>query len=478
MIACFYMPQIAIATERIRALNLWGQPLGLFGEKEVLLCVSEEAERAGVQAGQTVTGARALCRNLTVIPYDLGAYELAAQVVWEALAVESSVVEPVAPEICYVELEGAEIVRRVEDLLQRLVQATRFSMQVGLAQSKIVAYHAARQAERDTVSVVESAAEEIMRRVPLDSWVPLEGAQRKQLAKLGLHTFGDVVRLPERELQRRLGSLAARLVRLAQGQDSDPVRACWPPPVREVQETLEYGASDLPMIERALGRCAAELACCLRSRREFCRTLTLCLTMEDQNLLCRRERLADPIDLEASLLQVACRLLARMQARIDRAVVGITLQAGDLGAGGGIQLELLDLADNPLPHLRLRRLRAAIHHLQQRFGVGCVVTAQTLRQARRIDLWTYPLCHQLEEPIQLCVITNADGIPMRFLRPDGEVYQVEAVQRYWQETEWDWEALEKQKLIEQCIYRVETRPAGLYELRLNKYGWRLCAVAD
>ncbi|MCW3097483.1 MAG: DNA-directed polymerase [Chthonomonadaceae bacterium] len=472
MIACFYMPQIAIATERIRALSLWGRPVALVGENDLLVCVSEEAVTAGVKPGQTAAGARALCRPLIVLPYDRMAYEQAAQVVWEALAVESSTVEPVAPEVCYVEFEGRDIVWRVRELLQRLVTATRFSMQVGLAQSKIVAYHAAQQAEIDTVRVVDDRRpEEILQGVPLASWPALEEAQRKQLAKLGLRTFGDVARMPEREMQRRLGSLATRLARLAQGQDSDPVGAKWPPPMLRAQERLEYEVTDIATIETALQRCAADLALRLRGRREFCRSLAVCLTLEDQNLLRQQERLPDPLDLEAPLFRAARRLLVRMQSAIDRAVVGVVLEAGEMGAGSGIQLELLDLHSNALPQLRLRHLRAAIHHLQQRFGPGCVVTARNLWQARRIDLWAYPFCHQVRETVQ--VVTDSHGVPVRFLRTGGEIYRVAGVHRHWREAEWDWDGL-----VTHAIYRIETCPAGLYELRLTGRHWLLCGIAD
>jgi nucleotidyltransferase/DNA polymerase involved in DNA repair len=472
MIACFYMPQIAIATERIRTVALWGRPLGLVGENEILLCVSEEALRAGVKPGQAAAGARALCRALVTLPYDRAAYAQAAEVVWEALAVESSLVEPVAPEICYVQFEGQEIVQRVWDLLPRLVTATRFSMQVGLAHSKIVAYHAARQAAPDTVVVVERRPEQILQAASLETWPELGEAQRKQLAKLGLHTFGDVARLPERELHRRFGALATRLSRLAQGHDGDRVEAKWPPPTLNVQEALEYGVTDSAVLKTTLQRCTARLAPRLRRRRVFCRSLAVCLTLEDQTLLRQQERLTDPIDLEGPLFRVACRLLLRMQPAVDRAVVGVSVQAGELGAGSGIQLELLDLYSNPLPQLRLRRLREAISHLQQRFGPGCVVTAQNLWQARRIDLWTYPFCHQAREPVQ--VVTDAAGMPVRFLRSGGEMLIVKRVYRHWREAEWEWD-----RLITQGVYRVETCSAGLYELRLTGGGhWRLCGIAD
>ena len=50
MIACFYIPQAGIATERAR-LGLWGEPLALVADG-IVVAASDEAARHGVQAQQ------------------------------------------------------------------------------------------------------------------------------------------------------------------------------------------------------------------------------------------------------------------------------------------------------------------------------------------------------------------------------------------------------------------------------------------
>src|SRR5437016_1478338 len=106
LIACFYMPQIGIAVERARRPHLVGAPVALSAHDNTLVAVSDEVTPFGIRTGQAASGARALCERLAVLPYDRAAYEEEANSIWDLCAIESSVVEPVSPEICYVALSG------------------------------------------------------------------------------------------------------------------------------------------------------------------------------------------------------------------------------------------------------------------------------------------------------------------------------------------------------------------------------------
>ncbi len=175
-----------------------------------------------------------------------------------------------------------------------------------------------------------------------------------------------------------------------------------------------------------------------------------------------------PLDESDSLYRVALRLLRRL--RIDQPVVEICLRAGDLGAGSGLQLTLLDEHGNGLPYERRQRLDATLTYLQRRYGFGVVVTAALLHQARRINLWTHSLARLAGESVE--VVTTGQGIPARFYRR-GERYQVAAVQNRWKETDWFWEGV-----VEKTAYRILTDPSGLYELHQYGVQWRLGGVAD
>src|ERR1700681_4377265 len=96
-IACFLLPTFGAACERARYPHLLEKPIALTGSGSVLQVVSEEAARYGIRPGQSASGGRALCPGIVLLPYDRETYTEAARDIWDLLAIESSVVEPVSP---------------------------------------------------------------------------------------------------------------------------------------------------------------------------------------------------------------------------------------------------------------------------------------------------------------------------------------------------------------------------------------------
>src|SRR5436190_10169620 len=119
------MPQAGIAVERNRFTHLWGEPVALVDDTGLVAALSDEAASTGIKIGQAASGAKAFCPNLVTLPYDLEAYSHASECIWNLFAIESSFVEPVTPELCYVELTGPhalEIARRLADELAARVR--------------------------------------------------------------------------------------------------------------------------------------------------------------------------------------------------------------------------------------------------------------------------------------------------------------------------------------------------------------------
>src|SRR5579872_2536894 len=136
MIACFAIPHLGLGVERARGEDARGTPLGLVLPDNVLAVVSTDAAPFGVHAGQSASGARVLCPELRVLPYDRESYEQAARPVWDLFATESSVVEPVSPEICYVELSGRTFRERAEYLVTASAALCGATVHAGLARTK------------------------------------------------------------------------------------------------------------------------------------------------------------------------------------------------------------------------------------------------------------------------------------------------------------------------------------------------------
>jgi hypothetical protein len=372
---------------------------------------------------------------------------------------------------CFVELSGPRVVERIQELALLIASRAHIPVRVGLAGSKLVAREAAMQnrGEEVLVDARNGHAAMLLASVPLDRLPQISYPVRQRLIRRGIQTLGDIRKLPPRELTRQFRDVGLLIRRLAFGEDGDCVRPLWPP--RSIEHNLAFDdeTGDAAQVNEALRRCADVLAKRLASGHEYCRTLTLQVSLADGSRLSETEKLTLPASEQAPIERAALRLLRRIP--LDRPLSGVGLRAADLGAGSGVQLALMDDNDGKgLPHERRRRLDATLLFLRKRYGVGAIVTAGMLRQARRINLWTYPLGHLLDEPVQ--VATDACGRPVRYWRR-GQLRTVTRVQNCWREAEWFWGSLS-----EKTIYRVETAPSGLSELHRLGVTWRLGAMAD
>lgn len=469
-IACFWIDKIAIATERMRITGLWGEPLALTSEDGLIIVCSDEAASRGVSAGQTAAVAKLFCPTLYCLPYDRETYNQAASMVWNALILESDRVEPVRPEVCYVEVVPPFTARRVCELTARLTAALRTDVRSGVAHSKLCAFHGARQGLPGRAYVVPAdEGHLLLASLPIQELPGIHEKLLLRLSRLGLRTCGDLLLVPPDEIRRKFGASGHWLRRLAQGHDGAEVRSTWPPREVEREQCFEFEVESAPMIHRALQRLCERIEAELLSTRELCRTLKLHITLSDQCYLEQREQLPSPLSGARSLLNAAMRLLQRMEKVFDRPVAAVRLTAGELGAGGGLQLELIDLFGNPLPQARLKRLQAMTRSLESKFGIGALMPLRAILRGRRIDLWTYPSTRCLGDPCE--VILDTQGSPARIIWR-GECYGVHQIQQHWRETDWTWNTL-----TERSTYRIET-PSGLFDVQCIGTRWRLIGVQD
>ncbi|MDP8223101.1 MAG: DNA polymerase Y family protein [Candidatus Lernaella stagnicola] len=166
-------------------------------------------------------------------------------------------------------------------LLAEAVADAGFTATVVIGYRRFAAYAVAKAA--DEMLVFRSAAEEdeAMRRVPLDR-LALSPKLRDTLARLGVQTVGDFVRLPAAGLRRRFGGEAKELHELATDESYAPLRAETPrEPVRRLvqfEPPDENAMRLLFVIKRHLHPLLNELARRGRALAE----LELQFTLEDR----------------------------------------------------------------------------------------------------------------------------------------------------------------------------------------------------
>jgi len=480
VIACFSVPTIGLAVERERRPELKGQPLALTRDG-VLCVVSREAESFGIKPGQKVSGAYSLCENLTVAPYLLATYEAAIRPLWNLCAIESSVVEPISPEKCFVELSGREQELRARLLLTEIDSRIPTTVYCGFASTKFVAQEAANLASMPPHLASPTRGEEPDERfLPVAPgaetgfsdtvMVPASILDRKtadRLERLGIRTLGDVRRLPPGELERQAKQYAARLRRLAVGQADEAVRAIWPPRTIDQDFDFDEEVTDCTRIEQALRRCSTRIA--RKLARNYARTVRLAAYQPNRSKCTASERLPTPINTAADLYLVSLRLLKRLALSCPITLVRLTVR--DIGIASGRQLRLLD--DNEslagLPHERQAALETTRVFLNARYGELALSPASAHIRSQQIDLTLAPLGRRVNEQIEVSI---ENGALISFSHRN-RWYPITGVLDRWKRIE-----CRGDTVSERSSYRVTYGTCAIADLEQSIAGWRLVCVGD
>lgn len=325
MLACLAIPELPLVAALRAEPQLALQPLAVvqagpeLGARAHVLGATPLA--AGVEPGQTLAEARAICPSLVVRQASPERERAAAQAAREAASAVSPRVEEAAPGLVYVDAEGLEKLigddRAVARELVKAAERVGLRAAVGVARTKAVARLAARAAEADLALEptrwgvgggafrVVTAAEQadFLAALPLDA-LDLPPELAEALRRFGLHTLGEVARLPPGPLAARLGPDAAALSRLSRGEDATTL-AQRPEPERfEEGEELEWDASTLEPLLFVWKGLLDRLAQRLVARGLMAREMFLSLRLSDGSWDERALDLAAPTREVPALLQL------------------------------------------------------------------------------------------------------------------------------------------------------------------------------
>jgi len=465
MVVCFKTQTIGVECERHRLPCLETQPFVLVCNNNLVHTACPLAQAKGVWNGLALTTARSLCKGLVVLPYDGDFYTETAERVWNEIAADSNTVEPLSPELCYADLQGADILSRVRQIAAAIAQVTAAPLEVGLGATKLIA----RTVASTEIAIDREREADLLPRIPVTS-LPLDIKTIDRCSKLGLNTLGDIRKTPRRELERQFRQQAHRLSRLALGEDGDPVKAAWPRPTVEYSIRFDDEINDREQIDSAISVCAANIAEALVDKSTYCRSLRLQVGLAGGSVVTEAEKLTKPLHDATAINRGGLRLLQRLG--IETPVTEITMSAHDLDIANGIQLVLLDTNDQGqgYPHERVENLAAATRYIRRRLGPKAVRSGGLMLVAQAASGWTFPLGKRRDEEIKVAV--DEAGRPLAYYR-GGTSHRVAKIMNLWRETSWAW----GESTSVDC-FRVLNEQGGTYELKCQGDEWRLSGVGD
>ena len=357
--------------------ELAGRPVivGGLGARSVVLSATYEAREFGVRSAMPMARARRLCPDAVVIP---PRHTLYGQVSKEVMAVFRAVtpeVEPLSLDEAFLDVAGA--VRRLgrpaeigERIRAEIAGQQGITCSVGVAPVKFVAKIASARCKPDGLLVVPAdGVTGFLHPLPVGALWGVGEKAEQVLARLGLHTIGDIAGIPVTVLQRELGAaVGAHLHALAWGRDERAVT-----PRREeksvgAEETFETDVDDPEVIRRELLRLSGRTARALRDAGCVARTVSVKLRLASFKTITRSRTLTEPTDVARDIYAVACALYAGsgLAARARLRLVGVRASGLRPAGGHATQLAFGDRPD------RWREAERTLDEIARRFGDGAV----------------------------------------------------------------------------------------------------------
>jgi DNA polymerase-4 len=240
--------------------ELKGKPVlvGGSGQRGVVAAASYESRVFGIHSAMPVREALRRCPDAICIRPRMAAYKEASTIVFGVFHEITPMVEGLSLDEAFLDVTASlslfgsaeAIAARIRGLIR---DRTGLAASVGVAANKLVAKIASDLAKPDGLFVVPPGDEaDVLAPLPVER---LPGVGRRTLPRLqriGIHTFGDIQRLPVDKLQPVFGRYSERVRQRAAGIDTRPVVSDRAEKSVSAEETFNEDLTEWAEMEREM----------------------------------------------------------------------------------------------------------------------------------------------------------------------------------------------------------------------------------
>jgi DNA polymerase-4 len=294
----------------------------------VVCAASYEARKFGVRSAMPSRTAGKLCPDGIYVRPRMEVYRTESRAIMEILREVSSTIEKVSVDEAYLDLGEHRPESSPDDALraaaaparalkQRIFAERGLTASIGVAGNKFLAKLGSDFQKPDGLTVIpESGKVAFLRPLSVAAIHGVGPVTARLLAAHDLLTIGDL-QDTKLDLQRLVGSFAARLKMLAVGEDDRPVDPSDERKSISSETTFAEDTDHRPTLRAALKELADDVAHTLEKEAVGALTIQVKVRYSDFRTLTRQLRLEEPLTERAEIYRLACYLLAR-----DRLVTG------------------------------------------------------------------------------------------------------------------------------------------------------------
>jgi DNA polymerase-4 len=367
-----------VSVERLRDSSLVGKPviIGGLSDRAVVASCSYEARQYGVHSAMPMKLARNLCDDAIIIRGDGEMYTKYSRLVTDIIAEEAPLYEKASIDEHYIDISGMDrffgCMKWTHELRQKIIRHTGLPISYGLSVNKTVSKIATGEAKPNgELEVVKSRVIPFLSPLSIRK-IPMIGDKTYHLLRsMGIQKIRTLQEMPVEMMEKVLGKNGNEVWKRANGIDAAPVRPYSERKSISTERTFEKDSTDVVHMKELLVSMVEKLAYDLRKKQK----LTACITVKIRYSNFDTHTLQKHIpytSFDHVLIDAAKELFDRLyQRRILIRLIGVRLSHL---VGGVQQLDLFE--DTP----EMIRLYLTLDKLRNRYG------KKTVRRAVGISM--------------------------------------------------------------------------------------------
>jgi len=370
---CFYA-----SVEMMLDPSLRGKAVAVCGSTEdrhgIVLAKSEKAKKAGVKTGMVNWEARAVCKDLIVVPPQYDQYLKYSKLTQAIYQRFTDLIEPFGMDECWLDVSGSramcgDAMTIAEEIRRTVREELGLTVSIGVSFNKIFAKLGSDMKKPDAITVItpESFKDQVWP-LPCSDMIYCGPATTGKLAKIGIHTIGDVAACDPSLLRRMLGVNGLALWTYANGKDvSRVMHKDFVSPVKSIGHGITC-VSDLETeedVKKVMLALSQDVGHRLRLHDLSARGVQVAVRGNDLFGSQFQCKLPVKTQLPSEIASTAFRCF-RDHYRWTNHVRAVTVRAIDLVPKG--DAEQLTLFDDPIKRAAKERLRDAVEEIRGRFG--------------------------------------------------------------------------------------------------------------
>ena len=231
--------------------------------------------------------------TLHIYPRDPEAEKQAQQELLELALAISPRAEDTAPGLIVLDMSGLPDPHASASHFSLGTEKLGLEAHVAVSQNRFVALCAART-QPGLTHVFPGQEAGFLQALPLDV-LPLDAKEEETLRRWGIHTVGELARLPENSLVARFGARGGQLVKLARGQQESVLCPYEPPRALEEKMDFDWQVTELASLSFPLSELLNRLCRKLEAHRLAAEEIRLSLKLADGSWFERAVPLSSPL---------------------------------------------------------------------------------------------------------------------------------------------------------------------------------------